>query len=334
MVLLLLAALMAFLVLVPRQHPSLPVRVARRVAVLAAVVLLPLLSLVHFAPAFTVRVFYDLQRSVAGLERHEATLPDGNRIVYLEGGSGDPLILIHGFGANKDNFDLVARSLVGRWHVVVPDLLGFGESSHPQDADYSPAAQAERVRALASVLGLGPKVHLGGSSMGGHISLSWAAAHPGEVASLWLLDSGGIWSGPTSELAATIQRTGVNMLVASNEEEFRRLFQFAMSKPPPMTDGMLDVLAQDRIRNHDLELRIFAQVRGDHLEDRIRGLRVPALIVWGREDRAIHVGTADVLHGLLPDSRVVVLDGIGHLPMIEAPGRVVADYLAFRDGLH
>ena len=53
--------------------------------------------------------------------------------------------LLHGFGADKDHFARVAHWLTPHYRVIVPDLIGFGESSHPFDADYSPAAQAERL---------------------------------------------------------------------------------------------------------------------------------------------------------------------------------------------
>jgi len=94
------------------------------------------------------------------------------------------------------------------------------------------------------------------------------------------------------------------------------------------------VMAAERIRNFDLEKKIFEQIRADRVEDRIKGMATPSLIVWGREDRAIDVATADVLHGLLPNSQVVVLDGIGHLPMLEAVERSADDYLRFRASLH
>ena len=85
---------------------------------------------------------YSMERSRAGLQRKEIVLGDGTRMVYLEGGSGAPLLLVHGFGADKDNFTRVARWLTPHYRVIVPDLVGFGESTHLPDADYHYAAQA------------------------------------------------------------------------------------------------------------------------------------------------------------------------------------------------
>lgn len=307
-------------------------RILKFVAAAIVVAFVGLIAFVQLAPETALRVALDAEHSRAGLVRKEIDLPGGLHYVYLEGGSGEPLMLLHGFGADKNNFTRVAGLLTAHYRVVVPDHIGFGESSHPMDADYSPIAQAERLRVLAQSLGIA-RLHLGGSSMGGHIALSYAAAHPGEVASLWLLDSGGVWSGPKSELIETIEKTGRNPLTANSVEEFARLFDFVMSDPPYIPAAFLKVMATARIANGPLEAKIFEQLRADSLEGRIRGLQTPSLIVWGDKDRAINVGTAEVLHALLPRSQVVILAGIGHLPMLEVPERSAQDYLRFRAGL-
>ena len=138
--------------------------------------------------------------------------------------------------------------------------------------------------------------------------MSYAALHPTEVASLWLLDPGGVWSAPVSELRKVIAETGQNPLMARNEEEFAQIFAFVMSDPPFIPRPMLNVIAQERINNFGLEKRIFEQIAADSLEARVTGLRTPTLIVWGDQDRAIHVATAEILH-LMPASQVIILPG-------------------------
>jgi pimeloyl-ACP methyl ester carboxylesterase len=306
--------------------------IAVSLVVLLAAGVLAIAAFTHFAPEQATRLAIQGERQRAGLVRRQVELPGGLQLVYLEGGRGEPLMLLHGFGANKDNFTRVARWLTPHYRVIVPDQLGFGESAHPPEADYGPVAQAERAHALAQALGL-QGVHVGGSSMGEHIALTYAALHPGEVRSLWLLDSGGVWSAPESELRRVIRETGRNPLMAENEDQFARLFGFVMSDPPYIPRPMLDVMARERIANHALEGRIFKQLVADSVEQRAAGLAVPALIVWGEQDRAIHVGTADVLHRLMPRSQVIVMPGVGHLPMVEQPRRSAEDYLRFRAAL-
>jgi pimeloyl-ACP methyl ester carboxylesterase len=276
-------------------------------------------------------LMFDRQR--AGLERKEITLENGLNYVYLEGGAGEPLMLLHGFGGNKDNFVRVARYLTPHYRVILPDHIGFGESAHPPQADYRPTAQAERLRTLALALGL-KAVHLGGNSMGGHVALAYAARYPNEVDSLWLLGSGGVWrSAPTSNVFDTISKSGYNPLLIKSEEDYARLIPLIMSDPPFMPRFAMNVLAQERIRNAELEERIFPQMVNDPVDDRIVGLNVPALVVWGEHDRIVHVGTAKVMQKLMPCSTVTVMPGVGHVPMVERPEQSAKDYLRFRDTL-
>jgi pimeloyl-ACP methyl ester carboxylesterase len=287
----------------------------------------------YFSPEQAVRRALQLERSLAGLQRREVTLADGLRYVYLEGGRGEPLMLLHGFGANKDSFVRVAKYLTPRYRLVIPDLAGFGESAKPPKADYSPRAQAERVRALARELGV-PKPHLGGNSMGGHIALTYAALHPTEVASLWLLAPAGVWSAPPSEMRKRIESGGHNPMIVRNEDEFAQLIGSLTAVPLPIPRRFLDVVAQERIRNQELESRIFKQLAEDSVEKRVRGLATPALIAWGAEDHVLHPGSAGILQMLLTRSEVVLMHGVGHIPMLEQPERCALDYLQFRSRPH
>ncbi|MEO7658030.1 MAG: alpha/beta hydrolase [Pyrinomonadaceae bacterium] len=284
---------------------------------------------VYLAPDTATRFLIGVDRWRSGLVRKEIKLSDGTQYVYLEGGQGEPLILLHGFGGNKDNFARVSRFLTGQYRVIIPDHIGFGESAHPRDADYSPTAQAERLNAFAFGLNL-KNPHLGGNSMGGQIALSYVALYPTEVKSLWLLDTAGIWSAPESEIRKTILETGENPLLVRNVDEFLNLFDRVMSEPPFVPGPILNVMAQERIRNYELEERIFGQIAADSIEERVRGLATPTLIVWGDEDRLINVATADVLHKLMPNSQVIIMKGIGHVPMLERPQQSAEDYLRFR----
>ena len=291
-------------------------------------------GLIYLAPEAATRAVLNFERRRSGLVRKEITLPDGSRYVYLEGGQGETLMLLHGFGADKDNFTRVARFLTPHYKVIIPDHIGFGESSHPQEADYSPPAQVERLRAFAGALDAGI-LHLGGSSMGGQIALTYAGQYPGEIASLWLLGPAGSWSAPGNEVFDIVEKTesGYNPLLARNEEEFAQVFAFTMNDPPFVPRPILDVMAQARIKNYELEKRIFQQISDYAVEGLIAGLRTPCLIVFGEMDRAIPLSTAGILHELLPDSQVIMMHGIGHLPMIERPRQSAMDYLEFRSGI-
>ena len=82
-------------------------------------------------------------------------------------------------------------------------------------------------------------------------------------------------------------------------------------------------------------MKIFGEVRNQSipLEKRVAGLKTPTLIVWGDQDRVLHVSGAEILHKLLPNSQVVIMHGVGHVPMLEQPRQTAEDYLAFRKTL-
>ncbi|MEO8202657.1 MAG: alpha/beta hydrolase [Betaproteobacteria bacterium] len=308
------------------------VRILIGVAVAVLMAIGCLAAVVHLAPERVLRYALDVDRERAGLVAKRAELDGGVAYAYLEGGKGEPLILLHGFGANKDSFTRAARYLTPHYRVVIPDLIGFGESSRPPGADYSPAAQAARLHQFALALGI-KRVHLGGNSMGGHIALAYAALHSTEVASLWLLDPGGVRSAPPSELAREAVATGRNRLLVQDENDFVELFAMTMHRPPFIPRPILRALAEERIANYELERAILAQVAADSIEARVTGLATPALIVWGEEDRMLRVEAAHILHKLLPNSHVVIMPGVGHLPMVEYPKASADEYLRFRAGL-
>ena len=114
------------------------------------------------------RLALGLERLLSGLRLKEATV-GGIVMPYLEGGHGQPLLLIHGFAGDKDNFTRVARHLVAHYHVIIPDLPGFGDAGRDPNGQYSIVDQVARLKTLLQQLGI-QKVDLGGNSMGGFIA--------------------------------------------------------------------------------------------------------------------------------------------------------------------
>jgi pimeloyl-ACP methyl ester carboxylesterase len=271
------------------------------------------------------------ERWSAGLARHEKEVA-GFRIVYLDGGgSGAPLVLVHGFGADKDTWVRVARVLRPKLRVIALDLPGFGESDSPLEGSYTIAEQVERLHGFVGALGL-THVHLGGHSMGGNIAATYAATYPNEVGSLWLIANSGIGSASPSELRKRIADTGKNALVPATQEEFREMLGWVMARPPYLPDRLAEVLAERAIANHELRTRQFAQLvrEGSTLERRINGMPIPTHVLWGELDRAVNVDAVHVMMGILPNSDRTLMPGIGHIPMLEAPEETARDYLAFR----
>jgi len=309
-------------------------KLVKVIAALVVIAVLGITTTVMVAPSETAAFLVDMKRGLGNLEKKEIVISSGLKYVYLESENKDAetLVLLHGFGADKDNFTESAPYLKD-FHLIVPDHIGFGESSKPATADYSPEAQARRLHELFSFLNLDRRIHMGGSSMGGHIAMTYAALYPAEVKSLWLLDPGGVWSAPKSEVMQIVEETGKNPLTAKTEEEFRDVFDIVMSEPPFVPGFVLDQMAKKRIDNFELEQNIFDQIKADSVEERVTGLETPTLLVWGVEDRVLHVGATDVLEQLMQNVTTVKMEGIGHLPQLEAPKETAQDLKDFIAGL-
>lgn len=271
------------------------------------------------------------ERSAAGLKQKSIDV-NGLRIAYLEGGKGEVLVLLHGFGANKDNWTRISKYLTPHFRVVAPDLPGFGESTRDPESDYTILAQTERIRSFVRAMGV-HAMHLGGSSMGGNIAGAYASRYPQDLKSLLLISPGGVASSEPSEMAYRLKEGNPNPLVAENAEDYERLLDFVFVKKPFIPRALKKVLVREAIEHQPLNRRIFKQLRSSvdmpPLEVMLKGLRVPTLIVWGAEDRVLHVTGAKILESVMANARVSVMDAVGHLPMIEKPEETAALFMAF-----
>ena len=282
-------------------------------------------------PGPFVRGLLRLQRRAAGLATHALEV-DGHTVVYVDGGKGEPLVMLHGFGATLDNWALVARHLTPHYRVIAPDLPGFGDSSQRPDQSYSLDAQLGRIEAFVKALGLS-RFHLAGNSMGGYLAGHYAARHPEQVASVWLLAPAGVMGAAPSELQKQLDR-GENPLLIRSTVDFRRLVEMCFVRAPYTPNAVFKVFAGRAMRNRQFHAKVFADLFGTAVafEDALKALPVPALITWGDRDRLLDVSGAPLLHALLPNSTLNVMKDIGHIPMVEAPAAAAEAWQAFRRG--
>jgi abhydrolase domain-containing protein 6 len=275
-------------------------------------------------------------RALCGVKRRVANV-EGRKWTYLDSGQegSAPLVLLHGFGADKDAWLQIARLLRKRVRVVAPDLPGFGESPMELDLDYTADAQCLRLRQFIGHLGF-TKVHLAGNSLGGFIATCFALRYPESVASLTLLDAAGMEGANKSEADRIIDQGG-NPFEFGDYASFNKFIDSIACQPPPMPEFVRRALYLDAIRRREFLTRLFwqllADMRSRNLLGQLSQLKAPALVIWGREDRLVDVSSAQAIHARVPGSTLVILDRIGHVPMIEAP-RVTSEHqIRFLDGL-
>lgn len=273
------------------------------------------------------------ERAISGLERKTLQI-DGFTVPYLRGGEGEPLVLIHGFGGSKDNFNRVANYLTEHYTVYSIDVPGFGASTRDQNADYVINTQIDRLHEIIEKLGL-EQVHIGGNSMGGWISGAYAAKYPDNVASVWFLAPAGLAESRKSEVIQKFEKTGEIVLTASNREEFEKIVDVVMYERPAFAPGfVVDAMAARAAADQPLHKRIykdFKTVPSDLATVlSASAYKGPGLIVWGKEDRVLHVDGAAELKTAMPGFDVILMDKVGHVPMMEKPEQVASDYVKWR----
>lgn len=283
------------------------------------------------APKPYVDAVLKLQRRAAGLKTRELTI-DGHRVVYGDGGHGDPLLMLHGFGATRDNFLLVARELTPHLRVITPDLPGYGDSEQRPDAAYTLEAQLARIDAFVSALGL-ERCHLAGNSMGGYLAAHYARLHPERVQSLWLIAPAGVTTAEPSEVLAALAR-GENPLLVRDERDFDRILDLCFVHPPYTPKQFRKVFARRSMKNAAFHTDLFRQLFTTTVafEDSLAGLPVKTLITWGERDRILDASGAAILHKLIPHSELHLIPDTGHVPMMEKPQETAARFLDFQRG--
>jgi triacylglycerol lipase len=282
-------------------------------------------------PAPLARLFMALERRQGRLSVHRIEC-DGIDWHLLEGGHGEPLVLLHGFNGDGYHFARVSRRLGKHFRVLAPDLPGFGQTDFDAELDYNVAAQAQRVLALLDELGI-ERFYLGGNSMGGYVACAVARQAPERVRGLWLLNPGGLQSAPLSPLFEVVYQGGHNALVVRDRKDFRRLMDYCFVRPPWLPGPLARELA-DRAGNHSQRaIAIFDAIRFEStpLEEITEGLATPALIVWGQADQVLHPEGLQILAQKMPGAHTLLLPATGHLPMIEKPRQTAEAWISFAE---
>jgi len=278
-------------------------------------------------PEAVFKLAIDAQRRSADLVKKEVQVDD-HRIVYLEGGTGETIVLLHGFGGYKDQWTAFAKYLKG-YHLVIPDIPGFGESSQVPTNNYSVESQVGRIDRFVEVLKL-DKFHMAGNSMGGAYAATYGAKHPGKVLTLALLDTAGVPSPSKSEFVLQLE-TGNNLLLAGNTEDVEKLLDLIYAKMPPIPPAFKKILIADWIAHTEFNRKIWNDTNPFQfsLAPVLPLIQAPVLILWGEQDKMLDVGSVVFLEKNLKNHRTVIMKDTGHCPMIERPEETAKAYRSF-----
>lgn len=267
----------------------------------------------------------------------------GHRVGYRIAGDGPLLVLLHGITSTSDAWREVMPQLAGRYTVVAPDLVGHGRSAKPR-GDYSLGAYAAGLRDLLAVLGF-ERGSVVGHSFGGGIAMQFAYLFPEYVERMALISSGGLgrevhpllraavlpgseWVMPLLAREWSIRAGGAIGAVAS---------RLGLEAGPDLAEfarGYASLAEQDAREAFIHTMRSCIDPDGQRVSalDRLYlADQMPTLIVWGTDDPIIPISHGRRAHEVVPNSRFVEIDGSGHWPMLDAPGRIVSELTSFVD---
>jgi pimeloyl-ACP methyl ester carboxylesterase len=240
----------------------------------------------------------------------------GLEIAYERVGDGPPLVLVHGAALDSRIWQPQLAALADEFTVVAWDEPGAGRSCDVP-ADFGLADYADCLAALIDALDLGP-AHVAGLSWGGTVAQELYRHHPELVATLILVDTYAGWKGslPEEEVRARVE--GVRQMLAAEAHEFDPTLPGLFAGDPPAEFlPLLEQIAAD-VRPESMRTALLVMAEADQ-RDLLPRIAVPTLLIWGEVDRRSPLSVARQLEQAIPDTKLAVIPGAGHVSNLEQP---------------
>ena len=252
----------------------------------------------------------------------------GQKIHYVEAGSGPTVILLHGLGGDVSNWAATVPALAKNFHVFVPDQIGFGDSSKPM-IDYRVATLVDFLDGFCKKLGIN-KAAVVGNSLGGWTAMAFTLAHPDKVERMVLVDSAGYSLSRSGQPVPPDVLRGLN---PSTVEGSKNLMKVVFANQAIVTDEFAERAFAEHLRKNDgYTIDRFIDsilLNQDVLDGKLSAIKVPTLIIWGREDALTPLAGGQMMAKEIAGSETVILDRCGHVPQMECAGPFNAALLRF-----
>ncbi|MCU0303767.1 MAG: alpha/beta hydrolase [Thermoanaerobaculales bacterium] len=246
---------------------------------------------------------------IAGLEQRELAVAAG-RVSYWEGGSGPPMVLLHGAGDQAGAWARVVGGLVGDHRLIIPDLPGHG-SSDPAEGPIHMTQLLDGVSTVLEARCAGEPVILVGNSLGAWLGFLYALDHPERVVRLVAVNGGPIFNDNPNQ---------VNIFPTTREEARETLRALMGPTSPPVPGYVLDDIVRRTAGGPAARFASTADELGAYLlDDRLGEIGVPVELLWGDADRLLTLDYGQRVADGLARGRLHPIAGCGHVPQRECP---------------
>jgi pimeloyl-ACP methyl ester carboxylesterase len=246
----------------------------------------------------------------------EVVWANGLEIAYERVGEGPPLVLVHGAAVDSRMWGPQLAALADEFTVVAWDEPGAGRSSDVP-ADFVLPDYANCLAALIGALELGP-AHVAGVSWGGTVAQELYRHHPELVATLLLVDTYAGWKGSLPEAEVRVRVEGVRQMLAAADHLFDPTLPGLFAGDPPAEfAALLEAMAAD-VRPESMKTALLVMAEADQ-RDLLPRIAVPTLLIWGERDARSPLSVARQFEDAVPDAKLVVIPGAGHVSNLEAP---------------
>lgn len=250
------------------------------------------------------------------------------KIRYMEeGNSGPNLILLHGIGGQAERWTSVIPRLSKRYHVIAPDIIGFGLSDKPL-VDYTPEFFTNFVFDFMDSLGI-EKTSLVGSSLGGQIAAECASAQTNRIEKLVLVSPSGTMKTSNPTLNAYTMAA-----LYPTKESVQIAYKMMADIPKEIEDKMIENFIENMSR-HNAKMVFLSTILSFKntplTAEKISMITIPTLLVWGSNDTMIPVENSKEFAMALKKCKLVVMKNCGHRPYMEYPAKFAKIVLEFLD---
>ena len=257
---------------------------------------------------------------------------DGLMVHYRDEGKGYPFLLVHGTFSSLHTFDAWTRVLKENYRVIRLDLPGFGLTGPTPDGKYTMNYYLVFLEKFLKKLSV-KECHVAGSSLGGWLAWELYLAYPELITKLVLIGAAGYFLDQRLPLPILMAQTPVIKKFVKHVLPKGLVYRFlreVYGDPDKVTDDLVE-------RYYDLVMvkgnrEAFISLVNTKYEihaEKVKEIKVPTLILWGKEDMWVSVKNADAFHADIKNSKLIVYDGVGHVPMEEIPVQTAADTIAF-----